>query len=718
MKMKNNKFLSILLCLTLLIAAVSPMTVAKAAATIEEDGYCADISGYRGGNGVLPTKANKIFAGWYDGADFENAEPILPSKVSGEAYAKFIDPQAFAIKNQFSEGADTLSTVTNLRVITTVDSLNYTSVEFLLKKGTLEAKEPIVVTTVYTSLVNNKNGEEDYTPSVQFENNDSKYFAVEKLTGIGNVDFGDSITITPVYHTYDGTTVTGTPRTFQIWKQLPVVEAKISDATTASTDVYFNVDDADALPYDQEYMAIEAEDKGAVYVNGELDNSVKLAKVAANQYKIDTASLNPVEGTEIKIEGQFGSYKQSVKFNTVNFMYDGNENWIMYNDVVDFYSRAERQHSVNGTYESTTATLVPSIQNTVLTDNAYINTLSGGIYMDASEISVKLFRLRQDICFLQAQDLFGAKAYSDGTVVTIDGIFGTADYAFKVEDANFTFDGTLGIWVGENNFDATVEADAEISVVTYSQNGYGYVSNNEVRLTPSTSLSTLGLSHGGGRSLYYYAVENAGAVYVNGQITNIGLDAWRYDILYVRKTDLNAAGIEVKDGLTITVEGVFEEATSGDRIKIKRYTVMYDADLKTFVHADYTEDLGLWDGRKNTNFLLLREYTRHSFAVLSVTNADYIASYGGVYISFTVNGETVTIKGERIKRCSEKGRYWVEEKHIEDALNAAGYGNDMTAVSDLKIQIDGVFYRTNDAKKVRFTSPVFAHVDGSWVLAE
>ncbi len=720
MKMKNNKFLSILLCLTLLIAVVSPMTVAKAAATIEENGYCADISGYRGENGVLPTKENKIFAGWYDGADFTTADPILPSQVDGEAYAKFIDPLAFTIKNQFKAETTKASAETDLRIITTIDSLNYTSIEFMLEKNDVAANKSIEVTTVYTSLVNNKNGEDDYTPGDQFENSNSAYFAVEKLTGIGYVNFADKIEITPVYHTYDGTTVTGTTREFRIKNEAPLSKTVVSDFVVGAEGITFTVDEADTMANATSYAA-------DIYVDGVKSTTATLTKTAASAYLIEGVTV--ADGTEVSISGELASDYQSIAIaQNPGFIYDA-ETVYEYDDIQTFVSWEDARNSYasnigTGNLRFTPSTYIPAD----LWADSYtaVPNIYGGFYFNDSETaaSAQMKKFRQDVLYLLYQDLGFTPV--NGSVITVDGIFGNEAYAARVKETTFVYDATLGIFVQPNEIDETVAYDLDVDVKGFYSD-YDLIGGKTIRMTPLTDFVAQYYGNGAGTAgnRYYSAVS--GGVYVNGSTTpsNIPLNVWRYDVIYIDEADMTAAGVTVQDGTTITVEGVFEDS-EGQRIKLERLTWIYDATLDCWCYYVYQAQSTVYDTARVDKNLLLGVVTnsymafRPDHTTCLISTGGHFILKGAITLSYEVEGQPYTAivpntKGLTLTPINE-ARWWLYESVLSQALATNGH-TDMTAVDNLTVQVDVIVGRSNGGYvRLNSNGKAFAYnkTTGTW----
>lgn len=165
-----------------------------------------------------PTTARKlgdgssyIFAGWYQ--DAEGTEACTDISVDEYVYAKFVDANILTVKGQLSAGTTSESESTNLRFVTTVDTLDYQKVGFTITiNGKTVNKES---GTVYKTIEAGENGVAfGYEPTIfsQYSN----YFMTFTITNIKNTAFDTPITVKPYWVTLDGTTVYGTERTLKV----------------------------------------------------------------------------------------------------------------------------------------------------------------------------------------------------------------------------------------------------------------------------------------------------------------------------------------------------------------------------------------------------------------------------------------------------------------------------------------------------------------------
>ena len=77
-------------------------------------------------NGTYPTEAGKVFAGWYEDAEFTT--PFMGT--TGEAYMKFVDKKVHTVMWQAKNGTTMESESTDVRFVTTIDSLDFRNTGF------------------------------------------------------------------------------------------------------------------------------------------------------------------------------------------------------------------------------------------------------------------------------------------------------------------------------------------------------------------------------------------------------------------------------------------------------------------------------------------------------------------------------------------------------------------------------------------------------------
>lgn len=159
-----------------------------------------DISKFKStGEYTYPRRTGKVFAGWYE--DMEYTTPCKKSKRKGEAYAKFIDANVLRVR------AQTNSSYTNIRFVSTIDHLDYKTVGFIIDG--MYDNTPITNLTKYTPTVYQSLMESGAPVDISKKFCDtSKYFFTYTIRNMGE---GKKSTwnVTPLFKTPDGTLVKG-----------------------------------------------------------------------------------------------------------------------------------------------------------------------------------------------------------------------------------------------------------------------------------------------------------------------------------------------------------------------------------------------------------------------------------------------------------------------------------------------------------------------------
>jgi hypothetical protein len=154
-----------------------------------------------------PKENGYVFSGWF--TDEKCTKVLSTNTVDGKAYAKFVDANVLTVKGQITANTNQDSEKTNMRFVTTVDSLNYEKIGFIVK---IEGREEQIVSThvVYEHLlaVGNDKVVDTLSPSEEFSPI-SLYFGAYSYLNIPKEDFEVKFTVTPYWITLDGTTVYG-----------------------------------------------------------------------------------------------------------------------------------------------------------------------------------------------------------------------------------------------------------------------------------------------------------------------------------------------------------------------------------------------------------------------------------------------------------------------------------------------------------------------------
>ena len=181
--------------------------------------YYDDISKYRTeGNYTAPKceYAGYIFSGWYTDANCTNALAATTQK--GQAYAKFVKEDILSVKAQVGvdENGKIPMDLASIRFVTTVDSLKYQEVAFMvsIQNGTAYTEPKSTATDensrlVYKNLyaLDDSGNTITYAPSVF--NSSSKYFKAWTLEDVPASAYSTKIKVTPYWITLDGTKVLG-----------------------------------------------------------------------------------------------------------------------------------------------------------------------------------------------------------------------------------------------------------------------------------------------------------------------------------------------------------------------------------------------------------------------------------------------------------------------------------------------------------------------------
>ncbi len=166
------------------------------------------------GNKTAPTKEGYVFAGWYTSDTKPTMDTALKQgdEMPEYAYAKFVNKNVLGVASQITLGTNTESPSTKLRLVTSVDNLQYRSIGFdVTYSGRENNPHDFHTRNVYKTLTGYVNEEtrESYTPQQTFSS-DANYFAAFIVT-VNSKLFDKQITVTPKWTTLDGTEVKGDP---------------------------------------------------------------------------------------------------------------------------------------------------------------------------------------------------------------------------------------------------------------------------------------------------------------------------------------------------------------------------------------------------------------------------------------------------------------------------------------------------------------------------
>ena len=127
-------------------------------------------------------------------------------------YAKYLDPSVLSIKLQVKQNTDN---TTDMRVVSTVDSLNYAGAGFDVYFGEQATTEkdpiPFQTTTVF-ERINASTGGVDYKYSPKVVDADSEYFVTGTIKKIAASKANENFYIKPFWVTMDNVKVYGQGR--------------------------------------------------------------------------------------------------------------------------------------------------------------------------------------------------------------------------------------------------------------------------------------------------------------------------------------------------------------------------------------------------------------------------------------------------------------------------------------------------------------------------
>ena len=180
------------------------------------DGVKYDVADYKGSRDKAdwkyPTKKGKVFAGWYTDSTYATAY----QGTTGEAYAKFVDANVLSVKKQLKSGTKSTSSTTDIRFITSIDTLLFSDVGFEIEVNCTPEKDfNLVEKKAYTSILVD-GVKQPFTASAVFGTDEATYFVMHSITGIPNAVFTNTFTVNPYWHTLDGTKVYGETKSFTI----------------------------------------------------------------------------------------------------------------------------------------------------------------------------------------------------------------------------------------------------------------------------------------------------------------------------------------------------------------------------------------------------------------------------------------------------------------------------------------------------------------------
>ena len=152
-------------------------------------------------------RGDYIFAGWF--ADGSCSSVVADGATT--AYAKFVSADILSAACQVKAETASDTPTTALRMLSTVDSLDYKNVGFKIEVAGKQPKN-YDTTTVYEKITALENGVADNDVLANKFDSNSSYFFAFTILDISSDDYAKGIQITPYWTTLDGTEVTGISR--------------------------------------------------------------------------------------------------------------------------------------------------------------------------------------------------------------------------------------------------------------------------------------------------------------------------------------------------------------------------------------------------------------------------------------------------------------------------------------------------------------------------
>ena len=279
-----------------------------------------DISTYRSTEGYTAPKAKDtgyeewIFAGWYA----EDKETTIGKNITtqvGTYYAKFVPAEVMSVKCQVADGTIETTPSSKLRVITTLDSLEYSEVGF---DFTIEG----IGTKHYSSKkvakrIASRTDGVNYEYSPKIFDVQSEYFTTVTITGISDDYYDNAFYIEPYWITRDGTKVYGVSRYARVEDYyLNIVNVPIrvsSDTVVAAGGVVIDYDETNF-----KYVAVGyGTDLSPAYHNGDVFETVTTVTDSGENltYFGETATVKAADGTLLHLRFQILNPQTAPKTN-------------------------------------------------------------------------------------------------------------------------------------------------------------------------------------------------------------------------------------------------------------------------------------------------------------------------------------------------------------------------------------------------------------------
>ncbi len=173
---------------------------------------CEDVSGVRNNPEQLD---GYVFAGWFREESCDKSTALKQGENSGSAYAKYVPEEVLGLKaqvvNTLRDNNTQNDEIGAMRFVTSVDSLDYAKVGFIIQVGANGKENDKYSSTVYKTLlatIGSADGKQDTTYHAwDIFHKSSRYFKAWTVTDIGAQYYGAEFYVTPYWTTLDGTVV-------------------------------------------------------------------------------------------------------------------------------------------------------------------------------------------------------------------------------------------------------------------------------------------------------------------------------------------------------------------------------------------------------------------------------------------------------------------------------------------------------------------------------
>lgn len=193
-----------------------------------------------------------LFAGWYK--TYENGvfgQTVSQPSEGTSYYAKFVPSDVLTVKCQVTEGTNAQGAPgntgkTDVRFVTTIDSLNYSSIGFEIIENANTSSEKVWdwSTEEVCETITGDAGAGVYSYSPSFFDAASVYYATVTMNGVKAENFNNIFLITPYWITYDGVKVCGVSRYMRIsdsYNGVVNIPVYLNDDTTISAGTTITV---------------------------------------------------------------------------------------------------------------------------------------------------------------------------------------------------------------------------------------------------------------------------------------------------------------------------------------------------------------------------------------------------------------------------------------------------------------------------------------------